>query len=229
MKYWGRVASIVACLLLLLWLDGWLAIGPAAPRAGSAPPDLRDAFARAAADLAARAQSFSQKPEIARSLRGGGIVVNRTDLFSAARQSMEGSCPGCWIALTDAAGNVHAWWGEAPSPVPRPAAAEGFSTLWSVTSLTLVYRHSLGVGSQEGIVSAARSFPVRAPDFAAALGLGGERAFWRATGKRAAPPLFRDGQAFVAVEPAPSASEGPPGKAAAAAILVAAALVLFTA
>lgn len=202
MKRWGRAASVLCASLLLLWLDGWFAGGGAPRPPAGLSPRLREAFARAAGDLAARAASFSGKPEVSRSLQGGGIVVDRAALFAAARQVIEGAPPGCWIALTDRSGSVHAWWGEAPSPVPRPLSADGFSALWSATSLTLVYRRSVGTGTQEGVVSAARSFPVRAPEFGASLGLAGEAAAWRPVGLPDSSALFHDGEAFVGVVPA---------------------------
>ncbi len=181
----------------MLWLDGWFAPSSSPRPPARLPATLREAFSRAAGDLAARAASFSGKPQVSRSLQGGGIAVDRAALFAAARQVIEGAPPGCWIALTDRAGNVHAWWGEAPSPVPQRLAPDGFSTLWSATTLTLVYRRSLGSGPQAGVVSAARSFPARAPEFGAALGLSGEETAWSPLGRRDAPALFRDGEAFV--------------------------------
>ncbi len=153
--------------------------------------------------------------------------MDRAALFAAARQAMEGAPPGCWIALTDRAGSVHAWWGEAPSPVPKLSAADGFSAIWSATTLTLVYRRSLGGGSQEGIVSAARSFPVRAPDFGAALGLSGKAAAWRAVGKPNSIALFRDGEAFVGAAPAAAAGDTHAGRGPVLVLLVLAALAGF--
>ncbi len=47
------------------------------------------------------------------------------------------------------------------------------------------------------MVSAARVFPARAPDFGAAIGVGGPAGAWRPVGRLDAPELFRDGDAFV--------------------------------
>jgi signal transduction histidine kinase/HAMP domain-containing protein len=186
-------------------LDGWLLV-PAAPEPGNTlPPEMAGAFSRAAQDLEERATSFSARPEVARFLQGGGVVVDRPALFAAARQAVEKAPSGCWIALTDASGNVHAWWGEAPSPVPRLAASDGFSTLWSATTLTLVYRRTVGAGAQAGLVAAARVFPVRAPDFGEALALRGAASAWRPVSRAGAPVLFRDGPAVVGAVPAAAA------------------------
>ena len=207
---WVKAALILGGALVLLWLDGWFAAGGTPHRPVRLTPALTEAFARAASDLAARASSFSENPEVSRSLLGGGVLVDRAALFAAAREAVEGAPPGLWLALSDRAGNVHAWWGETPSPVPQLSDADGFSALWSATTLTLVYRRSVGTGPREGVVATARSFPVRAPDFGNALGLAGEAAAWRPVGRSDAAALFRDGDAFVAavpadwVEPAPS-------------------------
>jgi signal transduction histidine kinase/HAMP domain-containing protein len=221
---WVKAASILGGAFILLWFDGWFAAGGTPHRPTRLAPALTEAFARAAADLAARARSFSEKPDVSRSLLGGGVVVDRAALFAAAREAVEGAPPGVWVALTDRAGNVHAWWGETPSPVPQLSDADGFSALWSATTLTLVYRRSVGKGPREGVVATARSFPVRAPDFGAALGLAGEAAAWRPVGRPDAAALFRDGEAFVAavpadrVEPAPSRRGLPFGLVVVAAI-----------
>ncbi|HTO76267.1 MAG TPA: ATP-binding protein [Thermoanaerobaculia bacterium] len=212
MNPWGRAAVVAGALAVLLWADGWFARTSAVPPAGPPPADLRDAFSRAAADLSGRAGEFSGKPEVSRSLQGGGIAVDRVALFAAARQALEGAPPGCWVALADRSGNVHAWWGEAPSPVPRALQGEGFSALWSATSLTLIYRRSAGAGPQAGVVSVARSFPVRAPDFAASLGLEGRASPWRPVGRPGAPALFQSGGATIGAVAAVRASEMPAGR-----------------
>ena len=94
----------------------------ARPRNGSPRAALVEAVRRAAQDLASRAEALSRKPEVERSLQGGGIAVNRLVLFSAARQTMEGASPSNWIAaFADPLGTVHAWWGDAP------ASLEGLS------------------------------------------------------------------------------------------------------
>ena len=70
----------------------------AAPPAGPPPADLRDAFSRAAADLSARAGEFSGKPEVSRSLRGGGIAVDRVG-------PLRGRAPDARAARRRAAGS----------------------------------------------------------------------------------------------------------------------------
>src|SRR5262249_31158019 len=109
------LAAAILGVAGLVLLDGDVRLRPPAAAAGSAPAALSGAVRAAADDLARRADVLSGKPEVARSLAGGGIAVNRLVLFSAARQTMEGSAPGSWIALTDPAGSVHAWWGDAPA------------------------------------------------------------------------------------------------------------------
>ncbi len=202
---WRRAATALGGLLLLLWLDGWFLV-PRSPEPGTGSPrEMAEAFSRAARDLEERATSFSARPEVARFLQGGGVVVDRPALFTAARQAVERAPSGCWIALTDAFGNVHAWWGEAPSPVPSLVAADGFSALWSATTLTLVYRRTVGAGAQAGLVAAARVFPVRAPDFGESLGLRGRESAWRPVSRADVSVLFRDGPALVGAVPAPPA------------------------
>ena len=157
-------------------------MGPACvvppPATASVPPALVEAVGRAAQDLSSRAEALSRKPEVERSLQGGGIAVNRLVLFSAARQTMEGAAPTNWIALADPLGTVHAWWGDAPASLAGLVSADGFGARWSATALTLVYRRSIGEGRSAGIVYSARSFPVEAPDFGRALDLSGESLSW---------------------------------------------------
>ncbi len=226
MRGW-KAGAAAGGALLLLWLDGWLSAGAArAPVRIS--EELREAFSRAADNLQARALSFAGKPEVSRSLQGGGVVVDRADLFAAARQAIEAAPAGCWIALTDRSGEVHAWWGEAPSPVARPLDADGFSTLWSATTLTLVYRHTVGTGVLAGAVLAARSFPASAPEFGTAMGLTGRHAAWRPVGRAEALPLWRQGEAVVGAIPVDSRTPAVPGRTAAVILAVAAGLAGFT-
>src|SRR4029077_11997322 len=100
-------AAIVGGLLLLV-LDGWIPLRPAS-RTASVPPALASAVRGVVDDLSARAAILSRKPEVQRSLAGGGIAVTRLVLFSAVRQTMEGAPAGSWIALADPAGTVQAW------------------------------------------------------------------------------------------------------------------------
>src|SRR6266508_4544261 len=171
-------AAALLGVLLLVVLDGWVPLRPGAPATASVPPALVEAVGRAAQDLSSRAEALSRKPEVERSLQGGGIAVNRLVLFSAARQTMEGAAPTNWIALADPLGAVHAWWGDAPASLAGLVSADGFGARWSATALTLLYRRSIGDGGSAGIVYSARSFPVEAPDFGRALDLSGESLSW---------------------------------------------------
>jgi len=174
-------APLAAALLaapLLLWLDGWI---PALRRAsaGEQPPAaLVRAFSGAIADLSRRAATFRTQPEVSRSLEGGGIAVNRLALFDAAGHALAGAPAGTGLALTDPAGNVHAWWGDPPSPAGLTFSREGLAVGWSATRVAIVERKPVGEGGFSGVVYASRSFPVDAPDFARALGLSGASASW---------------------------------------------------
>lgn len=163
----------VVCLLAL---DGWFPAG-SVPRGGPVPRALSRSFDRATADLQARAADLERRPEITRSLLGGGIAVNRLALFSAARQALQGAAAGSWIALTDPAGHVQAWWGDAPSSLSAPADEDEVAARWSATRLTLRYRRSLS-GGRAGFVYVARTLPVEAPEFGRALGLSGADLAW---------------------------------------------------
>src|SRR5439155_861219 len=77
------LAAAIVGVLLLLVLDGWLPLRPAARAASAVPPELAQAISNAAQDLTARATALSSTPEVQRSLAGGGIAVNRLVLFSA--------------------------------------------------------------------------------------------------------------------------------------------------
>jgi hypothetical protein len=103
-------AAAALGILGLLVLDGEIPLRPAVQRADRVPPALDAAVRAAAEDLSRRTEVLSTRPEVVRSLAGGGIAVNRVVLFNAARQAMEGAGPGSWIALTDTQGTVHAWW-----------------------------------------------------------------------------------------------------------------------
>jgi len=170
-------AAALAALALLFWLDGWVSVPPAPGREPKIPASLSGAFDETVRGLVQRADSFRARPEVARSLEGGGIAVNRLALFGAARETLQGAAPGSWIALTDPAGNVHAWWGETPSPFPR-LSADGLSVRWSAMSLALLWRASVGEGGFSGLVYTGRSLPVQAPDFARALGVSGPARSW---------------------------------------------------
>ena len=104
-----RLAAALLGLASLLVLDGWLAPFHAATPPSAAPVELSTALRLAGEDLSRRAETLGRMPEVARSLEGGGIAVNRASLFSAARNALDGAPPPSWIALTDADGTAHAW------------------------------------------------------------------------------------------------------------------------
>ncbi|HEV8117381.1 MAG TPA: hypothetical protein VGQ32_02590, partial [Thermoanaerobaculia bacterium] len=172
------LAAAAIGVLSLLVLDGDIPMRPSMGRKDQAPPALASAVQAAADDLSRRTEVLSARPEVVRSLAGGGIAVNRVVLFSAARQAMEGAGPGSWIALTDTAGTVHAWWGDAPASLAGLDSSEGIDTRWSAMDLTLIYRRSIGEGRGASIVYGARSLPVEAPDFGNSLGLSGDSLAW---------------------------------------------------
>ena len=178
-----------ACLLVL---DGDVAVPRATSRPSVVPPALADRVRLASEELSHRSAVLAGKPEVARSLAGGGIAVNRLVLFSAARQAMEGAPPGSWIALTDPAGAVQAWWGDAPASLAGLVSADGFGARWSATTLTLVYRRPVGEGRSSAFVYSARSFPVEAPDFGRALGLSGAALSWVPVSPRSGTPVLLD-------------------------------------
>ena len=110
-------ASLLLALASLLWLDGWYPF-PGAAASAAPPPGMSRALSAVADDLGRRAEALATDPEVRRSLEGGGIALQRQRLFSAAGTAMAGAPPGSWIALADPAGNLLAWWGEAPTRMP---------------------------------------------------------------------------------------------------------------
>ncbi len=133
LKFRAPFAAALLGVLLLAVLDGWVPLRVSAPATASVPPALVEAVRRAAEDLSSRAGDLSRKPEVERSLQGGGIAVNRLVLFSAARQTMEGAAPSSWIALADPLGNVQAWWGDAPASLAGLVSSDGFGARWSAS------------------------------------------------------------------------------------------------
>ncbi|MGH9365504.1 MAG: ATP-binding protein [Thermoanaerobaculia bacterium] len=191
----GRLrAPLLAALLgvfLLLVVDGQLPVRWPGGREDALPKSLGIAWDRAVQDLSRRVTTFAAQPEIARSLSGGGIVLNRQALFAAAHQALDGAPPGSWIALTDATGDVHAWWGDAPSSLAGLISADGLGAQWSATTLILLYRQTTAPRGS-GVVYAARILPVEAPDFGRALGVSGAGALWEPVGEGGQAVLLRD-------------------------------------
>ena len=222
------VGAALAGIVCLLFSDGWLSFPSPAPRRAMVPETLSKAFRAAAENLSRRAETLARMPEVARSLEGGGIAVNRGALFAAARQALQGADNGTWIALTDAAGNVHAWWGEAPASLAGFVASEGIGTRWSATTLTLLHRRSVGA-REPGVVYSARTFPVEAPEFGRALNLAGEALRWEPVAAGGSGELLGDGAGHALIF-ARRASPGAPPQAwrdAVFAVLLFAVFVLF--
>ncbi len=176
LKARAPIAAAGLALAALAVLDGWTpaARAPNSPR--MPPPILHAAFARQLADLTSRADAFGRRPEVVRSLAGGGIAVNRLGLFAAARQALESVPNDNWLVLTDPAGRVQAWWGDAPASLEGLPREDRCNVRWSATTATIACRRS--VGGLAGAVYAARTLPALAPDFASSLGLKGEAVLW---------------------------------------------------
>jgi signal transduction histidine kinase/HAMP domain-containing protein len=183
--------ALAAVLLLatptLAWLDGWFALPDTRARAETVPPELPRALAQAAADLAARARSLAENPDVARSLEGGGIAVQRERLFASARDAVAGAPAGTWIALADPQGNALAWWGDAPARLPAVRAQGTLEVRWSATRMELLHWGVAGKSPFAGVVCAGRSLPVEAPEFARALALPPASSDWE--------PMAPDGKA----------------------------------
>ena len=208
----ANLAAILLAAPVLLWLDGWF---PAWRGARSTrPPESSVAALRdVAQDLERRAAALAADPEVARSMEGGGIAVRRQALFNAARDAMAGAAPGTWIALADRRGEVHAWWGDAPAQVLETRSAATLAVRWSATRLELLHWRVAGTGALGGLVCAARSLPVEAPDFGRALNLTGEALDWEPVAPDKGEPLLTlsDGSTTAV-----------PGRAPAGSVLIAA-------
>jgi len=201
-----NLAAFLLAVPLLLWLDGWIG-NPGAARSAAPPESERAALRDVAADLQRRAAALAGDPEVARSMEGGGIAVRRQSLFNATRDAMVDAAPGTWIALADRRGDVHAWWGDAPAQVLPAGAAGTLAVRWSATRLELLHWRVAGSGPLAGLVCAARSLPVEAPDFGRALGLSGEGLDWEPVAPEKGAPLLTlaGGGALVAARRIPIA------------------------
>ncbi len=199
----GRGALAAGALIgiaSLLALDGWIP-SSAAPPSGALPPSaLASATEAVKTDLRRRADDFAGRSEVTQSLAGGGIAVNRLGLFAAARLSLSSAPAGSWTVLTDPAGRVQAWWGDAPSSLEGFQAGNGFGVRWSAMTVTVAFRRSVGSDSGGSAVYAARTLPALSPDFARALGLAGRALAWE--------PVAAGGGA-IGFRPSASASEPP--------------------
>ncbi|MEP6769828.1 MAG: ATP-binding protein [Acidobacteriota bacterium] len=230
----GRRAPLVAAaigFLALAFADGWI-FGGGQESGGHPPRALESALGQETASLAARARAFGARPDVSRSLQGGGVAIDRLTLFSAARQAVEGAPSGTWIALTDPAGAAHAWWGDAPASLAGFQERDGLGTRWSATRLTLIARVSLPGEPQSGVVYCARTLPLEAPEFARALGVRGASERWAPAAAPPAEPAapLRDaaGQPLLVLERAGGGLPAPArGRRIALWIAVAAALFLI--
>jgi len=146
------------------------------------------------------------------SLQGGGVAINRVELFAAARQALGDAAPGAWIALTDPTGAAHAWWGDAPAPLAHYRDTDGPGSHWSATTLTIVVRRTIAGHPQPGLVYAARTLPVDAPGFARALGLSGPAEDWEpaVVGGSAGEPAAVPGSPEIGLRRSASAPRGAP-------------------
>lgn len=225
----GPLAAAIVGVVLLLVLDGWFPLHPAPPGRVSVPAEVGQAVRSVAEDLRGRAAILSRKPEVQRSLAGGGIAVNRLVLFSAVRQTMEDAPVGSWIALADPGGAVQAWWGDAPASLAGLISEDGIGARWAATSVTLVYRQSVGEGRSAAVVYSARALPVEAPDFGRALGLSDPALAWEPTAEGAAGILLRDasGRTVVAARAGAIAASVQPWRGVVFASVLAMALFLI--
>ncbi|HKD16494.1 MAG TPA: ATP-binding protein [Thermoanaerobaculia bacterium] len=214
-------ADLLVAFAALLWLDGWWprrgAWVPSAP-----PPELARALGSVSDDLKGRAKTLAQNAEVARSLEGGGIAIQRQALFSAARDALASAPAGSWIALADPDGTVLAWWGEAPSRMPPPPQVGSVSVRWSATRLEIAHWRVAGNGAFAGVICAARFLPAEAPGFAAALGIAGDAASWEPVAAEAGRPVLlgEGGRALVVARRAEPAPPMPPSPWRGAAFVV---------
>jgi signal transduction histidine kinase len=123
-------------------------------------------------DLDVRARTFLRMPDVASSIRGGGVAVDRAALFFSARRALAGGRAGFSLTFFDPSGDALAWAGRAPAffPTREPSGA-----IWSADSV-LFYR-TLGVefpaGTRAGTVIAAwRLSRSKSGSFLSPLGAG---------------------------------------------------------
>ena len=86
--WWIAAIAGAVGLLAIVFLDGWVPVRFPRLASSSPPAALLRAFDSITSDLSSRAEAFGRKPEVLRSLAGGGIHVDRLLLFTAARQSL---------------------------------------------------------------------------------------------------------------------------------------------
>ena len=228
----GRRAAFAAAAigaLALAFADGWVPGG--GESSGARPPRaLQNALREEAASLSRCAVAFGARPDVLRSLQGGGVAIDRLTLFSAARQAVGNAPNGMWIALTDSAGGAQAWWGDAPATLAGLQARDGLGARWSARKLALIVRVSLPGEPQPGAVYCARTLPVESPDFARALGVRGVAERWAPAVPRAgaSDAVLTDGggQPLLSLERA-GGGLPPPVRGRRLALALAAAAALF--
>ncbi|MEP7132172.1 MAG: ATP-binding protein [Acidobacteriota bacterium] len=217
--------------LALAFADGWVPSG--GENTGARPPRaLRQALRDEATSLARCATAFGARPDVSRSLQGGGVAIDRLTLFSAARQAVENAPNGTWIALTDSAGAAQAWWGDAPATLSGLQAEDGLGARWSATKLALIVRVSLPGEPRPGVAYCARTLPVESPEFARSLGVSGIAEGWAPAVPRApgAEAVLSDarGQALLILQRAGGGFPAPVrGRRIALSLAAAAALFLI--
>jgi len=145
------IAATLLAAPLLLFLWGRIPF-PRPPGTAEPPAALRRAFANAVAELGRRAADFQSQRDVARSLEGGGVAVNRLGLFTAAGHALAAAPPGSGLALTDPAGTVHAWWGDAPPISGLEFSPANVAVRWSATRFVVVERKPVGATGFSGLV-----------------------------------------------------------------------------
>ena len=218
-------AALVAGLAALFWRDGWYQF-PRSAVAAAPPSSIGLGLKGVAADLSRRAAVLASNAEVARSLEGGGIAVHRQALFVAARDAMVDAPPGSWIALADPAGNVLAWWGEAPSRMPPAPKTGVLAVRWSATQLELSHWRVAGSEPFTGIVCVARLLPVQSPDFGRVLGLGRKATVWEPASPEPSLPVLLADAGGAPLVAARYAGPGLPAGTRARALTLAAILAL---
>ncbi len=134
--------------------------------------------------------------------------------------------PGSWIALADPAGNVLAWWGEAPSRMPPAPKTGVLAVRWSATQLELSHWRVAGSEPFTGIVCVARLLPVQSPDFGRALGLGRKATVWEPAAPEPGLPVLLADAGGAPLVAARYAGPGLPAGSRARALTLAAILAL---
>src|SRR5438876_4819917 len=102
---------------------------------------------------------------------------------------MDGAAAGTWIVLADSRGDAHAWWGDAPAQMPEIQPSGTLAVRWSAMRLELMHWRTVGSGTFAGVICAARSISVEAPDFGRALGLVGASVDWEPVSPVAGAPV----------------------------------------